>query len=179
MGTPKRPSSGAIQVYCDAILWVKRPCAPIAIFQVRANDPHVFWPWEALYNPQPGAFFAHQQRLERRLKRSAAPKPPPVFRTSASTSGWSSAVPLRTMCTIVPSPAAHPVDSIQDLAGASGHSASSHLRPGSRAPAASRQIHDNSRTNSNVVFKFKGADKRGAKSDRIVNKDISNRKTAP
>jgi len=74
MGTAKRPSSGATQVCCDAILWVKRPCAPIAIFQVRANDPDVLWPWEALYNPQSGAFFAHHQRLERRLKRSPAPQ---------------------------------------------------------------------------------------------------------
>ena len=39
-----------------------------AILQVRADDPHVLsWPWEALYDPQAGAYLAHQRRVERRL----------------------------------------------------------------------------------------------------------------
>ena len=38
------------------------------ILQIRADDPHVLsWPWEALYDPQAGAYLAHQRRLERRL----------------------------------------------------------------------------------------------------------------
>src|SRR5271157_259154 len=46
------------------------------ILQVRADDPHILsWPWEALYDPQAGAYLAHQRRLERRLNRLSDPQP--------------------------------------------------------------------------------------------------------
>jgi tetratricopeptide (TPR) repeat protein len=48
-----------------------------AILQVRADDAHILsWPWEALYDPQAGAYLAHQRRLERRLNRLPDPQPP-------------------------------------------------------------------------------------------------------
>jgi tetratricopeptide (TPR) repeat protein len=57
----------------DAGTWL----ASSTILQVRADDPHILsWPWEALYDPQAGAFQAHQRRLERRLNR--LPDPPPA-----------------------------------------------------------------------------------------------------
>jgi hypothetical protein len=47
-----------------------------SILQVRADDPHVLsWPWEALYDPQAGAYLAHQRRLERRLNQLPDPQP--------------------------------------------------------------------------------------------------------
>jgi tetratricopeptide (TPR) repeat protein len=46
------------------------------ILQVRADDPHILsWPWEALYDPQAGAYLAHQRRLERRLNQLPDPQP--------------------------------------------------------------------------------------------------------
>src|SRR5271157_1817136 len=48
------------------------------ILQVRADDPHILsWPWEALYDPQAGAYLAHKRRLERRLNRLPDPQPAP------------------------------------------------------------------------------------------------------
>ena len=50
--------------------------ASSSILQVRADDPHVLsWPWEALYDPQAGAYLAHQRRLERRLNQLPDPQP--------------------------------------------------------------------------------------------------------
>ena len=50
--------------------------ADSTILQVRADDPHILsWPWEALYDPQAGAYLAHQRRLERRLNRLPDPQP--------------------------------------------------------------------------------------------------------
>jgi len=47
-----------------------------SILQVRADDPHILsWPWEALYDPQAGAYLAHQRRLERRLNQLPDPQP--------------------------------------------------------------------------------------------------------
>ncbi len=47
------------------------------VLQVRSDDPRVLsWPWEALYDPQAGAFVAHQRRVERRLNQ--VPDPPPL-----------------------------------------------------------------------------------------------------
>ena len=49
-----------------------------SILQVRADDPHILsWPWEALYDPQSGAYLAHQRRVERRLNRLPDPQPAP------------------------------------------------------------------------------------------------------
>lgn len=50
--------------------------ASSTIIQVRGDDPHTLsWPWEALYDPQAGAYLAHQRLVERRLNRLPDPQP--------------------------------------------------------------------------------------------------------
>jgi tetratricopeptide (TPR) repeat protein len=47
------------------------------ILQIRSDNAQILsWPWEALYDPESGAFLAHQRRIERQLNQ--LPDPPPV-----------------------------------------------------------------------------------------------------
>jgi tetratricopeptide (TPR) repeat protein len=42
--------------------------------QIRSDDPRLLsWPWEALFDPQAGAFIAQQRRVERRINRILDP----------------------------------------------------------------------------------------------------------
>ena len=76
------------------------------ILQVRADDPRVLsWPWEALYDPQAGAYLAHQRRLERRLNRLPDPRATGDLPNDRVNILMVVCRPSSTMCATVPSPA--------------------------------------------------------------------------